>query len=358
MSSTSLSPAPSGSSRWRVPIPCARPATLSVPTDTKSGSTRSNKRGRGPTSEACISQPLKRVREATPIGDIRDVSTSGEPPAGGQNASALAYNTTIAGPSSYLAQEDDSRSYMTSDDEEQSQLFSDQAPGEGLGRRKKKRSHRRSGDELGGAREDGSGDFLPDEDMNEHQGLKFQGTGQDDEEGEERDGYHEESQDHNDFNGRDDGAESPAWLTEPQTLPRIAPGGSPRPPSHDRMSRFLEPTSRSIPSRQVQPPKHLLHEPADCSDLQSPSLPSSYHSGDSDGFLMAHRPMLERSEVKLDIKCFVEGLGPVSNLDTGRYRYKVVDRLGEGMHDLLLVCELKQACRNVFLRLPRPRYPA
>ena len=337
MSSTSLSPAPSESIAYRVTI---RNWDLD------------------PFTEAYLSYPDKPVREVTPIGDICDLSNSAEPQVGGQNASALAYPTTVAGPSSAPAQEGDSRRPATSDDEEESRLFSEQALVDGTGRKPRKRPRRRWEVEVGGDREDDSGDFLPEEDMDEQRYRLSPGTGHDDDEGEENNGNLEESQDHNDVDGADDGAESPAWLKEPRILPSTVPGGSPRTLGHDRMSRFLDPTFRSAPTHHVQQPKNLLHQAADGSEIESPSLPSSYHSGDSDEYWMAHRPVLERTEVKLDIKCFLQSLGLVSNLDTGRYRYKVIDRLGEGMHDVLLVCELIEVCRNVLVRLPRARYPA
>ena len=57
--------------------------------------------------------------------------------------------------------------------------------------------------------------------------------------------------------------------------------------------------------------------------------PESYHSGDSDEYEMDHRPWLERTAVKKDISSLytINGLWNPT-LDT--YRYRVVDRLGEG----------------------------
>jgi cell division control protein 7 len=55
----------------------------------------------------------------------------------------------------------------------------------------------------------------------------------------------------------------------------------------------------------------------------------SYHSGDSEEYEMKHRPWLERTAVKKDIV----GLYNISGMwngALGTYRYRVVDRLGEG----------------------------
>jgi cell division control protein 7 len=51
----------------------------------------------------------------------------------------------------------------------------------------------------------------------------------------------------------------------------------------------------------------------------------SYHSGDSDEFDMGHRPLLERTAVKRDIKEFLAGFPEMM-----AERYAIVDRLGEG----------------------------
>jgi hypothetical protein len=69
-------------------------------------------------------------------------------------------------------------------------------------------------------------------------------------------------------------------------------------------------------------------------------LAESYHSGDSDLYEMEYRPILERTEVKRDIREFVESLKTLRK----EQQYQVVDRLGEGKpvppHHLYCVTEL------------------
>lgn len=59
------------------------------------------------------------------------------------------------------------------------------------------------------------------------------------------------------------------------------------------------------------------------------SEPMSYHSGDSDEFEMDHRPWLDRTAVKRDIQDLYAVKGLYHN-HLKKYRYRVVDRLGEG----------------------------
>ncbi|WWD07323.1 hypothetical protein V865_005421 [Kwoniella europaea PYCC6329] len=58
--------------------------------------------------------------------------------------------------------------------------------------------------------------------------------------------------------------------------------------------------------------------------------PESYHSGDSDEYEMEHRPVLERTAIKRDIRSFTESLTVLREGVDGYLPYKVVDRLGEG----------------------------
>jgi hypothetical protein len=55
----------------------------------------------------------------------------------------------------------------------------------------------------------------------------------------------------------------------------------------------------------------------------------SYHSGDSEDFLMDHRPPLDRAGVKKDIKTFTQSMDVLSG-ESGKVEYQVIDRLGEG----------------------------
>lgn len=58
--------------------------------------------------------------------------------------------------------------------------------------------------------------------------------------------------------------------------------------------------------------------------------PHSYHSGDSIDYEMDHRPILDRTAVKRDIKEFCAGVRLLNEPDDSKRMYKVVDRLGEG----------------------------
>lgn len=64
-------------------------------------------------------------------------------------------------------------------------------------------------------------------------------------------------------------------------------------------------------------------------DDSEPEQPESYHSGDSEEYEMQHRPWLERTAVKRDIQELYTTKG-LYNPSVGQYRYRVVDRLGEG----------------------------
>jgi hypothetical protein len=75
----------------------------------------------------------------------------------------------------------------------------------------------------------------------------------------------------------------------------------------------------------------------------------SYHSGDSEDFLMDHRPPLDRAGVKRDIKVFTESIDILSEAAGNKKDYQVVDRLGEGTSTL----QTRADDRNFFFRLPR-----
>ena len=67
----------------------------------------------------------------------------------------------------------------------------------------------------------------------------------------------------------------------------------------------------------------------------------SYHSGDSEDFLMDHRPPLDRAGVKRDIKMFTQSMDVLS-VESGKVEYQVIDRLGEGQ----LLSTIAQVCRS------------
>lgn len=56
----------------------------------------------------------------------------------------------------------------------------------------------------------------------------------------------------------------------------------------------------------------------------------SYHSGDTEDYEMDHRPVLQRTAVKKDIRDFTNSLSLLRDGSIHGIPYKVVDRLGEG----------------------------
>ncbi|ORY26611.1 kinase-like domain-containing protein [Naematelia encephala] len=247
---------------------------------------------------------IKRIREATPICEsVEDATTSG----GGvgmtadQNASAPAYTTTGAGPSSYRL-DDGGEKGVTSEagEPEGSVLFSEQAGKE-------------SKEEEG----QGEEEAFEDEATNETEGFlpeEFDdGNGHEDQVAldENFDTTHreeielEESQDANDLE------EAPPWLDDPNMPTTVA---------QDRMSLVLD---RQAGSQMI--------EKEDEEEEEDEAGPNSYHSGDTEDFEMEHRPVLERTAVKWDIKRFVDGIAHAEGMQVnGEVAYKVVDRLGEG----------------------------
>ncbi|GMK54719.1 hypothetical protein CspeluHIS016_0113050 [Cutaneotrichosporon spelunceum] len=110
------------------------------------------------------------------------------------------------------------------------------------------------------------------------------------------------------------------------------------PPEEDvDMNFWLESAEEGDKASEAGPSSRILQPPPGeetTPDMQSnddgyDDDPESYHSGDSDDYEMDHRPWLERTAVKRDIQELytVKGL---FNPTLGQYRYRVVDRLGEG----------------------------
>ena len=98
-----------------------------------------------------------------------------------------------------------------------------------------------------------------------------------------------------------------------------------------------EPAEEDIPPHLTRPSTHKKKGKAtgrvlgrdNCNELDEDDWPlaeRSYHSGDSDMYEMDHRPVLERTEVKRDIREFVASLKTLRV----KQKYQVVDRLGEG----------------------------
>lgn len=59
-------------------------------------------------------------------------------------------------------------------------------------------------------------------------------------------------------------------------------------------------------------------------------LEIDYHSGDTEDFEMDHRPVLERTGVKRDIRAFTDSVDVLAEEDESKRDYQVIDRLGEG----------------------------
>ena len=166
-------------------------------------------------------------------------------------------------------------------------------------------------------------DFIPEDEIGGYR-VSRQANNRDvgglGEEKEAEDDGHEESQDRNDMANEDEGDEAvpPPWLGGQRAIPAVAA---------DRMSRALEPAR--VEGLEVDDQVLVIED-----GLPSDGGPhsGSYHSGDSDEYQMAYRPMLERTEIKRDIRNFIEGVGHnFQETSTGLYTYNVVDRLGEGI---------------------------
>ena len=138
----------------------------------------------------------------------------------------------------------------------------------------------------------------------------------------------------------EDGADTPQWLTEPHVLVQEPA---------DRMSRVLEGDGPTIRNREVtselterasegfeeeqQQHQHQRTDEAEGEDqweMERPMSPQSYHSGDTDEYEMSHRPVLERTAIKKDIKKFVDSVKCLKDPESGEVAYRIVDRLGEG----------------------------
>jgi hypothetical protein len=123
-----------------------------------------------------------------------------------------------------------------------------------------------------------------------------------------------------------DMAEPPHWLMDPQIFQQQSPR------SRMRSAELRAP--KLIPAEE-----YMCDEEGDMlfDDTQS------YHSGNSDEYEMDHRPILERTAVKKDIEDFVRPLDEMwaESEDMGEpvciRKYHVVDRLGEGMHSVLML---------------------
>ena len=188
-------------------------------------------------------------------------------------------------------------------------------------------------EDLGEYREDG------DETLREDQGEE-----EGDDDAEEEDDHLDEELDesHDKQDGGDeedeDGAETPQWLTEPHMLVQQPV---------DRMSRVLERNTKITkghvtseatekPSEGFEEEHHRRTDGTEIDDgeeqweTEKLMSPQSYHSGDTDDYEMSHRPVLERTAIKKDIRKFADNLECMKDPETGEFAYRIVDRLGEG----------------------------
>jgi len=287
--------------------------------------------------------PNKRVRErsATPLpAEDESITTSIDVERAvevDQNVSA-GYGTTLAGPSSYARME-----YIKAEDEAGqtsetgSVLFSEQVDTQQSQASGSTAMKGNLGDYIpqpdpamvppteatGDSRDESlrTGDVFETED--EEDGVVGEGEQEmDPDEGNE---MLEESHDNQDDNDDDeDGGATPKWLTEQHTL--VAE-------RRDAMTRIIE-GREGIEVIQEQAGYQGLEGQGTEDEEESDDGPfeHSYHSGDTDDYEMDHRPVLERTAIKRDIRQFTDNLTSLRDATTGEIAYKVVDRLGEGAY--------------------------
>ena len=134
----------------------------------------------------------------------------------------------------------------------------------------------------------------------------------------------EESHDNQDDDDNDDedAAATPKWLTDQHTL--IAE-------RRDAMTRIIEGREGiEVIQERAQYAGLEGQEAEDEEESDDGPFEHSYHSGDTEDYEMDHRPVLERTAIKRDIRHFTESLASLRDATTGEIAYKVVDRLGEG----------------------------
>lgn len=88
-------------------------------------------------------------------------------------------------------------------------------------------------------------------------------------------------------------------------------------------------------------------------EAEDPYSDESYHSGDTEDFEMDHRPVLQRTAVKKDIRDFTNSLSLLRDGSIHGIPYKVVDRLGEGGSQSFPINHADIFIRDVFFGIPR-----
>ncbi|KAK8850506.1 hypothetical protein IAR55_004424 [Kwoniella newhampshirensis] len=363
----------STSTRSHLTVPRRQTLSTSTARPTAAASSRSiNKRthaqNESPNSSppASPKRPTKRVREATPICDEQEdmEEISSYRVGGTENASAAApYATTVAGPSSYAQRDTEILETSEGAEGEGSVLFSEQAGILSQGGRMDRDTGNVLEDTLTTlVGDDGRGGEADNEDPGD-----FFFEVDDGSQGQEREGGQDIFLIHDEQNYQpQEEVLSPEELDLEETLvdhrppatidlrtampppvdtrshqsqlstssrhsgPASASAAAPT-ASNDRMTQIIEHRPRGT-NNHAHSFVELNEETYSDGDEEGDDLPSpsSYHSGDSDEYEMDHRPVLERTAIKRDIKAFTESLSLLSEGVNGYRPYRIVDRLGEG----------------------------
>lgn len=368
MSSDTLTPPPSTTSPFR-PIPYADPSRrtssiiqsdfLAPPLPASTSTSASSRKG----SHASISQtsPRRRVRQGTPILiDPETQSTSAERDLDPHASEYVYTTTTIAGPSSYAARAETGsktdKGATSEGGDEGSVLFSEQeqvaqASGSTIVKGNLE-DYIPQPDDVGVAATtemteptDTTGEFVEDEGDT---GVEAEEEERNEDEGAE--GEMDESRDKNDEDDADDGGEmTPEWAGGPARISHFM-GIATQGINLDGVMEMQD-GSRRERKRRVE------HEAEESDDEHSEEaeMDESYHSGDSELYEMDHRPVLERTAIKRDIRKFEEILDNFRDEETKERLYKVVDRLGEGAYFEKTKWALELMDRNILLGIPRTR---
>lgn len=185
------------------------------------------------------------------------------------------------------------------------------------------------------------------EQLDDAEDVEEEGRGEEAEEGPPEEGDElDESHDRNDEedDGGDEAAETPPWLLEPHIITREPV---------DKMSMVIEGkngTAKRSTRRHIEEAVIVNEEFQEEADG-----PQSYHSGDTDDYEMHHRPVLERTAVKRDIRKMTESMATLVDHDTQELLFKVVDRLGEGESKHGSLYRIVDHARNVLIGVPGPR---
>lgn len=266
--------------------------------------------------------PRRRVRNGTPIViEVQSTSVERDDP----DASGYAYpTTTIAGPSSYANRPEvlsKTEGGPTSEGgEEGSVLFSEQGV-QASGSTVVKGNLEYYIPQpygVGGVAEteetDATGEYVEEVQDGEEE-EEEQGVEDEDELDESHDRQDDEDREEDGVINAEE--EAPAW-TKTEEWKRAT-----RPPNLDGVLARMEEGLKQDRKRRK---RNGIPEV----DVESEEMMESYHSGDTELYEMDHRPALERTAVKRDIRAFEGTLDHFRDEQTKERLFKVVDRLGEG----------------------------